>query len=66
MATAMQSTNALAGGCFFTLAIPIGFLAGLSQGNPLGGSLIGVLAGALLALIVWLIDRRRRSGDPAP
>jgi uncharacterized membrane protein len=62
----MQSNNALAGGCFFTLAIPIGFVVGLARGNPLGGSLAGVVVGAVLALIVWLIDRRRRSGDPAP
>ena len=66
MAALMQRKNAQAGGCFLTLAIPIGFFLGLGKGNPLGGSIIGLAVGAVLALLIWLFDRRRRSDDPAP
>lgn len=48
-----------AGGCFLTLFILIGFLGGLAIRNPLKGVLIGTAVGAVLALGVWLIDRRR-------
>ena len=49
-----------AGGCFLTLCILAGFPLGLAIGNPMKGILIGVAAGTLLAVLTWLIDRRRR------
>ena len=55
----MPST-AKAGGCFLTLCILAGFPLGLAIGNPMKGILIGTGAGILLALVTWLIDRRRR------
>lgn len=66
MAAPMQSNGARAGGCFLTLFIPLGFAFGLATGNPLGGSLIGLAVGGVLAAAVWLFDRRRRLDDPAP
>jgi len=50
-----------AGGCFLTLCILAGFPLGLAIGNPMKGILIGTGAGIALALMTWLIDRRRRS-----
>jgi hypothetical protein len=55
----MQRTTR-AGGCFLTLCILAGFPLGLAIGNPMKGILIGVAAGGLLAVLTWLIDRRRR------
>ncbi|MEA3067863.1 MAG: hypothetical protein QOK41_1270 [Sphingomonadales bacterium] len=55
----MQPTTR-AGGCFLTLCILAGFPLGLAIGNPMKGILIGVAAGVLLAVLTWLIDRRRR------
>jgi hypothetical protein len=49
-----------AGGCFLTICILAGFPLGLAIGNPMKGILIGAGAGIMLALITWLIDRRRR------
>jgi hypothetical protein len=49
-----------AGGCFLTLCILAGFPLGLAIGNPMKGILIGLAAGTLLAVLTWLIDRRRR------
>ena len=55
----MTNRRPLAGGCFLTIFILLGFLAGLSIRNPLKGVLIGTAIGAVLALLTWLIDRRR-------
>ena len=37
-----------------------GFFLGLSIRNPMKGVLIGTAAGAALAVLIWLVDRRRR------
>jgi hypothetical protein len=55
----MASRTTRAGGCFLTLCILGGFPLGLAIGNPMKGVLIGTAVGAALALILWLIDRRR-------
>lgn len=59
MATPMPSTSK-AGGCFLTVCILLGFVGGLAIRNPMKGVLIGTATGAVLALLTWLIDRRRR------
>ena len=59
MGNEMPSTSR-AGGCFLTLFILLGFVYGLSLRNPLNGVLIGTGIGAALALIVWIVDRRRK------
>jgi hypothetical protein len=55
----MPRPTAKAGGCFLTLCILGGFIAGLAIGNPMKGVLIGTGLGAVLAVLLWLIDRRR-------
>ena len=55
----MQRPTAKAGGCFLTLCILGGFVAGLAINNPMKGVLIGTGLGAVLAVLLWLIDRRR-------
>lgn len=55
---AMQ-TMSRSGGCFLTIAILGGFLVGLAINQPMNGVLCGTLAGIVLALVVWLVDRRR-------
>lgn len=57
--SAMQRPSAKAGGCFLTLFILAGFVAGLAIHNPMKGVLGGTAIGALLALLLWLVDRRR-------
>jgi uncharacterized membrane protein len=59
MGPAMPSTTR-AGGCFLTICILAGFVVGLAIRNPMKGVLIGSAAGALLAVLTWLIDSRRR------
>jgi uncharacterized membrane protein YccC len=62
MAASMQGSRTRAGGCFLTIFILLGFVGGLAIQNPLKGTLIGTAIGAVLAVLVWLIDSRRRRG----
>lgn len=57
----MRDSTGKAGGFFLTLGILAGLVAGVAIGNTMGGVLIGTLAGIALALLTWLIDRRRPS-----
>lgn len=59
MARAMRTKTTHAGGCFLMIAILLGFLGGVSMRDPLGGTLIGTGIGTAIAVLVWLIDRRR-------
>ena len=59
MGAAMPSSTR-AGGCFLTICILVGFPLGLAIGDPMKGILIGTGAGIALAVLVWLIDSRRR------
>lgn len=49
----------MAGGFLLLVAILVGFAVGIAIGNPVGGAMVGTIAGGVLALTVWLIDRRR-------
>ena len=55
----MNAPTTKAGGCFLTLCIVAGCAAGIAIGNPMKGILIGTGIGILLAIALWLIDRRR-------
>ena len=57
----MGKQTPMAGGFLWMAAILAGAVWGISAGNPMQGILIGTVAGAAIAVIVWLIDRRRRS-----
>jgi uncharacterized membrane protein len=59
MSAAMESRSTRAGGCFLSICILLGFVAGLAFRNPLKGALIGTAVGSALAIATWLIDRRR-------
>ncbi len=53
----MRSSQA--GGLFLMMAILAGAIWGLSVGQPMLGILRGTGIGIVVALTVWLIDRRR-------
>ena len=56
----MAKRNPLAGGFFWMAAILIGAVWGIAAGNPMKGVLIGMAAGAAIAIALWLLDRARR------
>ena len=41
------------------VCILAGFPLGLAIGNPMKGILIGTAAGIAIAVLIWLIDRRK-------
>ena len=55
----MARRNHAAGGFFLVLAILGGFAWGAMSGMPYFGALVGTAIGIVLALAVWLLDRRR-------
>ncbi len=55
----MNARTTKAGGCFLTFCILAGGAGGIAIGNPMKGILIGTGIGILLAVLLWLIDRRR-------
>ena len=56
----MQTPNARAGGFFLIAPILAGFGIGLATGDAMRGTIIGTGIGIVLALAVWLLDRRGR------
>ena len=56
---AMRGGTSKAGGIFLTLGVVGGLVAGVATGNAMRGVLLGTIAGIVLALLTWLIDRRR-------
>lgn len=56
----MQKRRATAAGGIFLFLGPVaGAVFGIGRGEPILWMLYGFLAGVLLALLVWIIDRRR-------
>jgi hypothetical protein len=54
-----EPTRKRAGGCFIMAAILIGFAVGMVTGNALRGVWVGLAAGIVIALGLWVADRRR-------
>ncbi len=55
----MRTRTTHAGGFFLVLAIFGGFVWGAMSGLPWHGAVIGTIVGVVLAVGVWLVDRRR-------
>ena len=49
----------LAGGIFVALGLLIGAILGVAFDQPSAGLVIGMAIGSLIAVAVWLFDRKR-------
>ena len=58
MASKPPARNPIAGGALIAIGAMGGAVIGLSRGEVTAGFLIGVGAGAAIALIIWVLDRR--------
>ena len=56
---AMAKRPSAAGGFFLIAPVVAGFLYGLTTGEAMAWTFIGLAIGVVLAVAVWLIDRRR-------
>jgi hypothetical protein len=56
---AAKSNAPLAGGFLLSLSVLAGALIGVFLGQPSIGFLVGVGIGLSLAVLIWLLDRRR-------
>jgi hypothetical protein len=54
----MTTPTPRAGGFFLVLPILIGFGWGLTTGRAMQSAVIGLAVGLVLALLIWLLDRR--------
>jgi hypothetical protein len=58
----MVQPNPVAGGFLLSLLILAGLVVGIAIGSPISGIVVGTAIGIGVALLVWLLDRRRRRG----
>ena len=58
MASKPPARNPVAGGALIAIGAMAGAVIGLFRGQVTAGFLIGIGAGAAMALAIWLLDRR--------
>lgn len=54
----MKKRATQAGGFFLILPVVAGFFYGLTTGEAMAWTFIGLVVGVILASLVWLVDRR--------
>ncbi len=59
MASKPPTRTPLAGGAPIAIGALGGAIIGASQGQVTAGFLIGLAAGAAIAIVIWLVDRAR-------
>ena len=62
-AARMKTPSTHAGGLFLMLAIVAGTIWGVASSQAMLGVLSGTGAGIAIAVVVWLIDRRREHSE---
>ena len=50
----------LAGGIFIAFGLLIGAVFGVAMDQPSAGTVIGMAIGTVIAVVIWVIDRKRR------
>ena len=55
-----NSPPRLAGGIFIALGLLIGAIIGVAMDQPSAGAVIGMAIGIVIAVAIWIMDRKRR------
>jgi hypothetical protein len=55
-----NSPPRLAGGIFIALGLLIGAIIGVAMDQPSAGAVIGMAIGTVIAVAIWIMDRKRR------
>ena len=50
----------LAGGIFIAFGLLIGAIVGVAVYQPSAGTVIGMAIGTVIAVVIWIMDRKRR------
>lgn len=59
MSETQNNQPRLAGGIFVALGLLIGAILGVAFDQPSAGLVIGMAIGSMIAVAVWLFDRKR-------
>ena len=60
MSETENSPPRLAGGIFIALGLLIGAIIGVAMDQPSAGAVIGMAIGTVIAVVIWIMDRKRR------
>lgn len=60
MSETENSPPRLAGGIFIALGLLIGAIIGVAMDQPSAGTVIGMAIGTVIAVVIWIMDRKRR------
>jgi F0F1-type ATP synthase assembly protein I len=55
-----NSPPRLAGGIFIAFGLLIGAIIGIAMDQPSAGTVIGMAIGTVIAVVIWIVDRKRR------
>ena len=55
-----NSPPRLAGGIFIAFGLLIGAIIGVFMDQPSAGAVIGMAIGTVIAVAIWVMDRKRR------
>jgi hypothetical protein len=55
-----NSQPRLAGGIFIAFGLLIGAIVGVARDQPSAGAVIGMVIGSIVAMLIWVMDRKRR------
>ncbi len=60
MSETENSPPRLAGGIFIAFGLLIGAIIGVFMDQPSAGAVIGMAIGTVIAVAIWIMDRKRR------
>ena len=60
MSEAENNQPRLAGGIFIAFGLLIGAIVGVAVDQPSAGTVIGMAIGTVIAVVIWIMDRKRR------